>query len=445
MLKKLPLVCAILAVTASANAADLMDVYEAARASDPQLAIAEANARGSDAGVGVARAALLPQISASYGKDRSWQEFSQLGQDPGAPPLAITESSGRSSTIGASLQQSIYDHSDYMRLRAAKASRSKGELDRDAAVDQLIVRVSEAYFNVLTAQTNLASAEAQEKAVGRQLEQAEQRFEVGLSAITEVHEARAQFDSARAAVIQAQNGLDDTFEALAEITGAPIEAVKPLQDEIPLEKPTDGGLEDWVNSAMEMSPAIKAQQQQLESATYNAKAAWSGHLPTLGLSGRYTDVSTEGELSPFDRVDPLSKSLNLTLSVPLYAGGSTQAGYRQAVANRDAAAEGLEQTRRAVTRQTRSAYRSVVAGISSVEARKQALVSARSALEATQAGFEVGTRTIVDVLLSQQQLFNQEREYARARHDFILSQLRLKQSAGTIDVSDLQAVNALLK
>jgi len=445
MLKKLPLVCAILAVTASANAADLMDVYEAARASDPQLAIAEANARGSDAGVGVARAALLPQISASYGKDRSWQEFSQLGQDPGAPPLAITESSGRSSTIGASLQQSIYDHSDYMRLRAAKASRSKGELDRDAAVDQLIVRVSEAYFNVLTAQTNLASAEAQEKAVGRQLEQAEQRFEVGLSAITEVHEARAQFDSARAAVIQAQNGLDDTFEALAEITGAPIEAVKPLQDEIPLEKPTDGGLEDWVNSAMEMSPAIKAQQQQLESATYNAKAAWSGHLPTLGLSGRYTDVSTEGELSPFDRVDPLSKSLNLTLSVPLYAGGSTQAGYRQAVANRDAAAEGLEQTRRAVTRQTRSAYRSVVAGISSVEARKQALVSARSALEATQAGFEVGTRTIVNVLLSQQQLFNQEREYARARHDFILSQLRLKQSAGTIDVSDLQAVNALLK
>lgn len=445
MLKKLPLVCAILAVTASANAADLMDVYEAARASDPQLAIAEANARGSDAGVGVARAALLPQISASYGKDRSWQEFSQLGQDPGAPPLAITESSGRSSTIGASLQQSIYDHSDYMRLRAAKASRSKGELDRDAAVDQLIVRVSEAYFNVLTAQTNLASAEAQEKAVGRQLEQAEQRFEVGLSAITEVHEARAQFDSARAAVIQAQNGLDDTFEALAEITGAPIDAVKPLQDEIPLEKPTDGGLEDWVNSAMEMSPAIKAQQQQLESATYNAKAAWSGHLPTLGLSGRYTDVSTEGELSPFDRVDPLSKSLNLTLSVPLYAGGGTQAGYRQAVANRDAAAEGLEQTRRAVTRQTRSAYRSVVAGISSVEARKQALVSARSALEATQAGFEVGTRTIVDVLLSQQQLFNQEREYARARHDFILSQLRLKQSTGTIDVSDLQAVNALLK
>lgn len=445
MLKKLPLASALMVLAASAGAADLMEVYEAARASDPQLAIAEANARGSAAGVGVARAALLPLVNATYSKDRSWSEFAQLGPDPSAPPLSQTESSGRSSTVGATLSQSIYDHADYMRLRAAKAARDKGELDREAALDQLIVRVSEAYFNVLTAQTNLASAEAQEKAVGRQLEQAEQRFEVGLSAITEVHEARAQFDSARAAVIQAQNGLDDAFEALAELTGTSVETVKPLQDEIPLEKPTNGELEDWVQSAMEMSPSIRAQQMQLSSADYNAKAAFSGHLPTLGLSGRYSDTATEGELSPFDRVDPMSKSLSLTLSVPIFAGGGTQAGYRQAVANRDAAAEGLEQTKRAVTRQTRNAYRSVVAGISSVEARKQALVSARSALEATQAGFEVGTRTIVDVLLSQQQLFNQEREYARARHDFILSQLRLKQSAGTIDVADLQAVNALLK
>ncbi|MBK8285454.1 MAG: TolC family outer membrane protein [Ahniella sp.] len=444
-MKKLPLACALMALSVSANAADLMEVYEAARASDPQLAIAEANARGSAAGVGVARAALLPQINASYGKDRNWQEFTQLGPDPAGPPLSSTESSGRSSSFSANLSQSIYDHSDYMRLRAAKASRSRGELDRDAALDQLFVRVSEAYFNVLTAQTNLTSAEAQEKAVGRQLEQAEQRFEVGLSAITEVHEARAQFDSARAAVIQAQNGLDDTYEALTELTGSPIDSVDPLQDEIPLQKPTDGELEDWVQSALEMSPSIRAQQQALESAGFNAKAAWSGHLPTLGLSARYSDTSTEGELSPFDRVDPLSKSLNVTLSIPIFAGGATQAGYKQAVANRDAAAESLEQTKRAVTRQTRSAYRSVVAGISSVEARKQALVSARSALEATQAGFEVGTRTIVDVLLSQQQLFNQEREYARSRHDFILSQLRLKQSAGTIDVSDIQAVNALLK
>lgn len=445
MLKKLPLASVLMALTVTANAADLMEVYEAARASDPQLAIAEANSRASAAGVGIARAAVLPTLSATYSKSKRWDSGDIVPLDPAEPAVPYSVSSSGSG-YGARLSQSIYDHATYMRLRAAKASRSKGELDYDLANDQLIVRVAEAYFNVLTAQTNLASAEAQEKAVGRQLEQAEQRFEVGLSAITEVHEARAQFDSARAAVIQAQNGLDDSYEALTELTGTPVDTVKPLQDEIPLNKPTDGELEDWVATALEMSPSVRAQQQQLESARYSAKAAWAGHLPTLDLSGGYDKSLTgDGERFPNDRLDPVSKSLGLTLSVPLYAGGATQAGYKQAVANRDAAEDGLEQTRRAVTRQTRSAYRSVIAGISSVEARKQALVSAKSALEATQAGFEVGTRTIVDVLLSQQQLFNQEREYASARHNFVLSQLRLKQSAGTIDIDDLKEVNALLK
>ncbi|AVP98059.1 type I secretion protein TolC [Ahniella affigens] len=445
MLKKLPLASVLMALTVTASAADLMDVYEAARASDPQLAIAEANSRASAAGVGVARAAILPQVDASYSKNKNWFEADQLGADPSAPPVATLSTSGGGSSYGASLTQSIYSHANYMRLRAAKSGASKGELDYEAANDQLIVRVAEAYFNVLTAQTNLASAEAQEKAVGRQLEQAEQRFEVGLSAITEVHEARAQFDSARAAVIQAQNGLDDTFEALTELTGASVETVKPLQEDIPLDKPTDGNLEDWVTTALEMSPAVRAQQQQLESARYNAKAAWAGHLPTVGLNAQYSKSSQDGDVRPFQTLDPINRSVGVSLNVPIFSGGGTQAGYKQAVASRDAAEDGLEQTRRAVTRQTRSAYRSVVAGISSVEARKQALVSAKSALEATQAGFEVGTRTIVDVLLSQQLLFSQEREYASSRHNFILSQLRLKQSAGTIDIDDLQAVNALLK
>lgn len=445
MLKKLPLASVLMALTVTASAADLMEVYEAARASDPQLAIAEANSRASAAGVGSARAAILPQIDASYSKNKNWFEADQLGADPSAPPVATLSTSGGGSSYGASLNQSIYSHANYMRLRAAKSGASKGELDYEAANDQLIVRVAEAYFNVLTAQTNLASAEAQEKAVGRQLEQAEQRFEVGLSAITEVHEARAQFDSARAAVIQAQNGLDDAYEALTEITGASVETVKPLQDEIPLNKPTDGELEDWVSTALEMSPTVRAQQQQLESARYNAKAAWAGHLPTLGLNAQYSKSSQDGDVRPFQTLDPINRSVGVSLNVPIYSGGGTQAGYKQAVASRDAAEEGLEQTKRAVTRQTRSAYRSVIAGISSVEARKQALVSAKSALEATQAGFEVGTRTIVDVLLSQQLLFSQEREYASARHNFVLSQLRLKQSAGTIDIDDLKEVNALLK
>ena len=277
------------------------------------------------------------------------------------------------------------------------------------------------------------------------MEQAEQRFEGGLTAITDVHESSARYDGARAAVILARNALDDTFEGLIELTGEEVEAVKPLKEEIELARPQPDSLDQWVDTAIGSNPALAALQKTVDAANYSAKAAWSDHLPSLGLSGNYSEQDSGGDVGPFSARDPKNNSLSLSLSIPLFSGGATNARYKQSLYDRDAAQDRLEQQRRAIVRQTRGAFRGVAAGISEVEARQQALVSAKSALEATEAGFEVGTRTIVDVLLSQQQQFAAEREYARARHNYILANLRLKQAAGTIDVADLKAVNAMLQ
>lgn len=442
MLNRFVISALALAVSASVSAADLFEVYELARASDPQLAAAESRQLSAGQNVPLARSALLPQLNASWDARRSTTDgtiFSEeLGRDVGF------SSDSRNRSYGASLQQSIYRHSNYMNLKAARFQAARGVSDYDAALDSLLYRVAEAYFGVLTAQSNVTSAEAEERAVGRQLEQADQRFEVGLTAITDVHEARARFDGARAAAILSRNALDDAFEALIEITGRPLDAVKPLKAEIELKAPQPADAEQWVETAIANSPSLAAQQNQVDAASANAKSAWSDHLPYLSLGGSYGKEQSSGDVGPFSVRDPSSTSFTLTLNVPLFSGGSTNARYKQAIYDRDASGDVLEQTRRATVRQTRSAYRSAAAGVSEVEARKQALVSAQSALEATQAGFEVGTRTIVDVLLSQQQQFAAEREYARARHGFILSNLRLKQSAGTIDVADIQAVNNML-
>ncbi len=430
-------------VCTTASAADLIEIYDRARASDPQLAAVEAARLGAQQGIPLARSALLPQVTASYTKSRSG--FEGTTRNPVTNLDETFSTTSRNSGLGLNLQQSIYDHSDYMNLRAARAQAARGDADYDAANDALLVRVAEAYFAVLTAQTNLASAEAEEKAVGRQLEQADQRFEVGLTAITDVHEARARHDGARAAVILARNTLDDAFEGLIELTGESVTTIKPLKTEIELSMPQPDDVERWVDTAIGSNPSLASAQKSVDAAGHSMRAAWSGHLPTLGLSGNYSDQTSGGDVGPFQSRDPVSDSFSLSLNVPLFSGGATNARYKQAIYDRDAAQDRMEQQRRALVRQTRGAFRGVAAGISEVEARKQALVSAHSALEATEAGFEVGTRTIVDVLLSQQQLFAAERESARARHNYILANLRLKQAAGTIDVADLKAVNAMLE
>lgn len=457
---RLPLVrplCLALALAAAggASAADLMQAYELARQSDPQLAAVEAQRLATGEGVNLNRAALLPQVSASGGFRDSNTKTTSFGPVPTEDDslefglsTERRESRGRSWSID--LQQSIYDHRNYTRLRASRARAGAADADYDAAVDNLALRVAQAYFNALTAIDSLVFARADERAVKRQLDQAEQRFEVGLTAITDVHEARARYDASRANAITAENTLDDAREALAELTGQYLQNLQGLDEAFSPSMPEPANLERWVQTALEENPLLRSRALALDAAYHDVATARAGHLPTLGLSARREGGAGWGQTRRFPGAttpgtsDNTGSSITLALSIPLFEGGGTQAGVRQAVYTRDATEDRLEQERRAVTRNVRNAYRAVVAGIAEIEAREQALVSARSALEATEAGFEVGTRTIVDVLLSQQVLTSAQRDYSNARHSFLVNGLSLKQSAGIVDIKDIAGVNRLL-
>ncbi|MGL6290645.1 MAG: TolC family outer membrane protein, partial [Silanimonas sp.] len=263
------------------------------------------------------------------------------------------------------------------------------------------------------------------------------------------HEARASYDGARANAISAATRLDDAREALAEITGEPTGSLRGLGTEYQPKLDDTEGLQAWVDKALADNPLLAAAALSVDAAEANVSTARAGHLPTLELTGGLNDSTTWGSRSNGGFSFPANgasdgHNVGITLTVPIYSGGAVQAGVRSALANRDAAAEQLEQERRSVVRQTRNAYRSLAAGAAEVEARRLAVVSAKAALEAGEAGLEVGTRTVVDVLLAQQTLFAAQTQFAQARHNFLVNELTLKQAAGSLSPADIEAVNRLL-
>jgi outer membrane protein len=302
---------------------------------------------------------------------------------------------------------------------------------------------------VLSAIQDLASSRAQERALKRQLDQANVRLQVGLAPITDAQEAKAQYDISRAATIGFETALADAREALTEITGQPIERLKGLASDFAPTAPSPEDVDAWVKKAVDQNPQIRAQQLALDAANHDVDTARAGHLPTLAFNASYGDHSQWGQFVSNGFPIPATSTsygptYSLTLSVPIFSGFAVSGRVRQALATRDGAADTLEQTRRSIERQTRNAYHATLAGLSEIAARKQALLSAQTALEATQTGLEVGTRTIVDVLINQQQLFSAQRDYARARNNFVVNGLLLRQAAGDIHADDLSAVNALL-
>ncbi len=447
--------CLAMLLTGAAGAAhadDLMQAYELARQSDPQLAAAEAQRLQQAEGPVQARSALLPQITGSLGlQDSSGsRESTQLiSRDPLIIDTGTSFSDDRGRSSGAELQQSIYDHRNYTRLRASRARAEQYEAVYDAAHDALATRVAEAYFNVLTAIDSLAFARAEARAVQRQLDQADQRFEVGLTAITDVHEARARYDNSRANAITAEVQLDDAREALREITGEYIDNLRGLDESFEPSSPVPEDIGTWVKLALEQNPTLRSRELASVAAGHDISTARAGHLPYLSGSVRYQDIAGWGDTRVGGVSGPVGSlsydtTIGVQLTIPIFTGGLTQSQVRQAIYTRDIADDQLEQERRAITRQTRNAYRALIAGLTEIEARKQALVSAQSAMEATEAGFEVGTRTIVDVLISQQVLFQAQRDYSLSRHNFLVNTLRLRQAAGTIEAKDVADVNRYL-
>jgi outer membrane protein len=450
-----PLALALLltGISAQSQATDLLQAYDLARQSDPILSASESQRDASGENVVQSRSVLLPQISAdaSYTRNKS----DGTGQQVFGSNIIPSDSSNDSTTksYGFSLSQSIYDHSDYTALGASKYRATQADADYDAAKDSLIVRTADAYFNVLTSIETLASSRAEERSVKRQLDQAEKRLEVGLAPITDVHEARARYDSARANAITAANTLDDAREALAEITGSPIENIRGLASTYQPENNDARTVEEWVALALASNPSLKSKELALAAANKDVETARAAHLPTLSATASWRDSNTDGTSTDNLPPPPISSpyengsrgtSVGIQLSVPLFRGLATQSRVRQSINQRDTAADQLEQQKRSITRQTRSAYRSLVAGLAEVEARRLAVVSAQAAYEAGEAGLEVGTRTIVDVLIAQQSLYLSQREYARARHAFLVNTLRLRQAAGALELSDVQNVNRSL-
>ncbi|GHA81033.1 TolC family outer membrane protein [Cognatilysobacter bugurensis] len=450
--RRLVLALAVALLPATAAATDLLQTYELARQGDAQLSEAEFQRLATREGAAQARAQLLPQIGgeASYVRSRSDNEGSQaLGGFVSPPSDTTSEQTLRRAQL--SVQQAIFDGTRFGQLRSQRALAEASDLLLESAGDTLITRTSAGYFNVLVQLETLAAAEAAERALQKQFDFASKRLEVGLAPITDVHEARAQFDTARANTILARNAVEDAYQALVEITGQPITNLAALPEDFQPTLPVTQDVDEWVSTAVATNPSLLALQLQVRAAEEAVSAARAAHWPTLYASASYSD--SNASTTQTNNIEAVASDLEntgrggqigLVLSVPIYSGGAIQSQVREAIARRDIIEEQVEQQKRALVRNTRNAYQTLVAGISEVEARRLALFSARSAYDASQVGLEVGTRTVLDVLTNQQQLFNAQQAYAQARYRFLQNRLLLEQAAGTLDVEDVREVNRLL-
>ncbi|WP_249352165.1 MULTISPECIES: TolC family outer membrane protein [unclassified Rudaea] len=446
---------AIATLTSPLRAEDLSQIYMDARQADPTLAGADANRLATKEGSPIARAPLLPQINGSYGYNRNNSNVSPITDNNGqtTPGEQITRARSRPASV--TLTQSIFNWGNIERFRSANALSEGADFTYDAASQDLLVRTATAYFAVLTAEDQLTFSQLNEKSLQKQLDQADERFKVGLSAITDVHVARAQHDAAVAQVITAQNSVETAREGVVQIIGKNFGELKKLRDPIPLEKPAPSDMQAWVDLAGKQNPTLASAQKTVDSSEHLISANRAGHYPTLGATVTRSDTPSWGSQGYDIPGQPGSSlrsngltgntTIGVTLNIPIFSGGLVTSQTRQAIYQRDAAQDQLELTRRTVNANTRNAYRAVIAGISEVEAAKAAVVSAQSAVDATQAGFEVGTKTILDVLTSQSTLLQAQSSYSQARHQFVLSGLQLKQAAGVMASKDLDSVNALLQ
>lgn len=440
------LVVCCLAATSPVFAVNLDGVLELALKNDPRLRAAAFRRDAVAENKTQAVANLLPQLGASAIYDRGSSEVTIANTE-------VSDSDVSNDSYAVWLRQSLYRQANYESLDIARAQISEAEALYQVAYLDFLVRVAERYFLVLTLIDGVTFAEAEETAFQRQYEQAEQRFEVGLTAVTDVHEAKASYDTARARAIVSRNNLADAKEALRELTGTYFEDFDQLKPVLPLAEPSPANAEEWVQMALASSPAIRSVQASVEVAASNERFQRAGHFPTLDLVARYNNYTNNEYLVRDDFQQPIGTTalgvddttVELLLEVPIYSGGAVSSRTRQAGYLFDARSQDLDDVQRATVRQTRNSYRGVLSGVEEVGAFGQAVISAQSAVDATQAGFEVGTRTIVDVLIAQQRFYQAQRDNSLARHAYILSHLRLKLVAGLLTEEDLRVVNQLLQ
>ena len=459
----------VITFTSSPVAAEsLIDVYERALQYDPVLREAEAYYLATLQVKPQARSAVLPSLDLTMGA------FDSHSEDPNRPTsfatgevdpdILSTETDRDGSNWGIRLTQTVFDWGQFLALKQADKLVARAETEYQIARQDLLVRVATTYFLVLAAEDTLTSEISAREAIGRQLEQAERRFEVGLIAITDVQESQAGYDQAIAAEIGAQQNLATTREFLREIVGESIVDLAGPAEEIPLLRPDPESAEMWVQTALDQNLPLISTRITSDIALDDVSIQRSVRLPRVSLSGNYGESASsttrfnnlvngapclQDPPCPRTRTPSDSESIgynfSLNFSMPIYRGGFNSSRIQQSVYQHRATLEALERVARATERETRDAYLSVISEISRVQALRQAVVSSRTALRATEAGFEVGTRTTVEVLTSQNNLRRAETTYARSRYDYILNVLRLKLAAGSLGVEDFREVNGWLE
>jgi outer membrane protein len=436
--KQFAITISLIAVLSSSmsRADDLIEVFERALTSDPQLLAEAASQRAVSELDSQATARFLPQISlsANNGKVRRRSSAMTFGGN--------NEYNSHGYTL--SLIQPIYRPESLIKSTQAEIAIETAQANYMIAEQDFLLRVAEQYFNFLARQDEVGFAVAKKEANTKQLEQVQLRFDLGLATITDLSESQAGLDLANADLILAFNALDNSKEYLRETSGLYWERLAPLQNEIPLVKPEPENIEQWVKAALVNNLSLRVAKKLKEDAEQVISLERSGHLPSLDLVGEksYTSQS-ESNFGGSTKVH--QDTLSLRFKLPLFEGGNVLSKTREARHRMDQAMQNEEKHRRLVIRQSREAYNGVVSGISRVKALRQALLSGKQALVSTEAGYEVGTRTTVDVLNVRRDFFKAKIDYSSSMYDYILSSLRLKQSAGTLRRNDLVLINQWLE
>ncbi|WP_162047111.1 outer membrane channel protein TolC [Vibrio taketomensis] len=435
MKKLLPLIISATlgSLSTTAWADTLADIYNQAKENDPQLLQSAAERDAQFEAIEENRSTLLPQINLTAGYD-----------------LTRGDSDSDALSAGVNFSQEIFKRSSWINLDTAEMAARQADAAYAATQQALILRVSQAYFDVLRAQDNLVFVRAEKAAVGRQLEQTKQRFEVGLSAITDVHDAQAQYDSVLADEVLAQNDLVNSYEGLREITGQEHSNLDVLDTKRFSASKTAESIDTLLSEAQQKNLSLLSSRIAQDIAKERISLASSGHLPSLTLDGgyNYRDISNT-DTNPLtgrnSDGDDGNFNIGLNLSVPLYTGGNITSQTKQAEFGYVAASQQLEATYRGVVKDVRAFNNNISASIGALRAFEQTVISAESALEATEAGFDVGTRTIVDVLDATRRLYDANKSLSDARYDYIISVLQLRQAVGTLNEQDILDINAGLK
>lgn len=414
----------------------LLETYLLAVENDPVVLGSRQTYLADNEQLIISRAKILPNISFSgvqnYGKETDKLYF-----------LKNTPYNSRNYSL--SINQPVFQIVDWMNYTATQKQSLAALKKYEDTEQNLILRVAQQYFVVLSAMDQLETSKSARQAFSKRLEQATQQFKVGVAAVTDINDAQARLDNSRAKEIADANALKTAKEQLSQIVGRYIDNINLLKAQIPLIAPDPLEIEQWIDKARQYNLKLQAAKLDVESSRQRIKSSAAEHLPTVNVSGSVSRAKYPPTTVNFPQEKMFRKQLDINLVVPIFSGGAVVASTQAAIFKTNAALQQLESTYREVESNTRIAYNSILTQISQVDALKQSVKSSKVALKATQAAFEVGTRTIVDVLNAQSDVLNIERDYAKARYDYIINVLKLKQATGSLSVADLEQVNNLLE